>query len=507
MNLKTKNNRIIKYIGITFFLTIIIRRAWVCDDAFITFRTVDNFINGYGLTWNIVERVQAYTHPLWMFLVSFFYLFTHEPFYTVLFISILLSFCTIALFLKYFSPNTLTTILIVTCLSFSRAYVDYSTSGLENPLSYFFIILFFIYKYWGKFRNGQGRLFSLSLIASFGILNRMDLFLVFAPAMIHEFWRFGKIKGIIPIIIGQLPFILWEFFSLTYYGYLFPNTAYAKLAHGVSRMVIIRQGITYLYHSIINDTLTILVIVLGIIIPILHKDNRKMLPISIGTLLYLCYTIWIGGDFMSGRFFTIPFLTSFIVVVNAMKKTDSSSIIGVIAIMLFLGLALPFNTFTLDIKEITYASTNVDDERYYFFPGMSLVTRYQNHMQPEFKWKDQGLEYIDSGIDVTHARAIGLFGYYAGPDIYIIDGHGLADPLLSHLHSEQTSTYMSGHIVKDLPDGYRDSLPSNLNQISDPNIREYYEKVRIITRGDIFDWERFETIINMNLGKYQAWIE
>ena len=35
--------------------------AWLTEDAFITFRTVDNFINGYGLTWNTGERVQAYT--------------------------------------------------------------------------------------------------------------------------------------------------------------------------------------------------------------------------------------------------------------------------------------------------------------------------------------------------------------------------------------------------------------------------------------------------------------
>jgi len=46
----------------------VVRSAWLCDDAFITFRTADNFIHGYGLTWNVAERVQTYTHPLWLFL-------------------------------------------------------------------------------------------------------------------------------------------------------------------------------------------------------------------------------------------------------------------------------------------------------------------------------------------------------------------------------------------------------------------------------------------------------
>ncbi len=38
--------------------------AWVSDDAYITFRTVDNFVHGHGLRWNTGERVQAYTNPL-----------------------------------------------------------------------------------------------------------------------------------------------------------------------------------------------------------------------------------------------------------------------------------------------------------------------------------------------------------------------------------------------------------------------------------------------------------
>ena len=44
--------------------------AWLCDDAYITFRVVDNLPGGFGLRWNTFERVQAYTNPLWMLLVT-----------------------------------------------------------------------------------------------------------------------------------------------------------------------------------------------------------------------------------------------------------------------------------------------------------------------------------------------------------------------------------------------------------------------------------------------------
>ena len=42
--------------------------AWMCDDAYISFRSADNLIHGFGLTWNIDERVQVFTNPLWTLL-------------------------------------------------------------------------------------------------------------------------------------------------------------------------------------------------------------------------------------------------------------------------------------------------------------------------------------------------------------------------------------------------------------------------------------------------------
>ena len=76
---------------IVIYAIVILQNAWVGDDAYITFRTIDNWVNGYGLTWNVNERVQAYTHPLWVLLISLFYLFMGEAFYTVLVVSIVLS--------------------------------------------------------------------------------------------------------------------------------------------------------------------------------------------------------------------------------------------------------------------------------------------------------------------------------------------------------------------------------------------------------------------------------
>lgn len=55
------------------FTDLFLANSWVGDDAYITFRGVDNFIHGFGLRWNPVERVQAFTSPLWLLFLSPFY--------------------------------------------------------------------------------------------------------------------------------------------------------------------------------------------------------------------------------------------------------------------------------------------------------------------------------------------------------------------------------------------------------------------------------------------------
>ena len=43
------------------FLVVLVRTAWISDDALISLRTVLNVTNGFGLTFNIDERVQTFT--------------------------------------------------------------------------------------------------------------------------------------------------------------------------------------------------------------------------------------------------------------------------------------------------------------------------------------------------------------------------------------------------------------------------------------------------------------
>ncbi|MCK5219373.1 hypothetical protein KAR10_07620, partial [bacterium] len=301
-NSLAKPSRFAVYLLILVLLFIFLNNAWVSEDAYITFRAVDNFVNGYGLRWNISERVQVYTSPLWFLCVSLIYCFTHEPYYTSIAISWVSVFITGFLILRYFTQAGMKMIAAVMLLTFSKAFMDYTSSGLENPFIYLFITLFYVVYLRGP--KDDRTFLWLNLIAALGVLTRMDCLLFFAPALGYRFWHpkagssrryYIKAAG-----LGWLPFIAWELFSLFYYGFLFPNTAYAKLNTGIPRWELIPHGIDYFLNSLVMDPITLCIILLTpILICIFKKKNHW--PLMLGIALYGLYLILIGGDYMSGR--------------------------------------------------------------------------------------------------------------------------------------------------------------------------------------------------------------
>src|ERR1700689_3856022 len=116
-------------------LAVLVRTAWMSDDAEITLRCVMNFLNGYGPTFNADERVQAFTHPLWFLLISAFTPIFRNIFAATFTLSIVLSLGTWWLLLSQTATNFWSGMLAGTALLLSKAYVDFSTSGLESPLS------------------------------------------------------------------------------------------------------------------------------------------------------------------------------------------------------------------------------------------------------------------------------------------------------------------------------------------------------------------------------------
>lgn len=501
---RTVNKAILGF-SLSVYLFLLIKTAWLCDDAYITFRTVDNFINGYGLRWNVAERVQTYTHPLWMFLVAAFYFFTREVFFTSILLSIIISLITVYLLIFKLAKNFYSAVLIIIPILFTKSFIDFSTSGLENSLSHLlFIILSVVYL---RGENLQIKKFILGFLSALILLNRYDYILILLPILIFELKKTSK-KELKIFFLGFSPFIIWIIFSLWYYGFPFPNTAYAKLNTGIDRILLVREGLYYFKESFAVDPLTLTTILISFLLVIINKE-KKLLLISLGTLIYFGYIVFVGGDFMAGRFFTVPFVLS-LVVLSQIQLRKFSTLLMVVFVFILLGVVSLYRTIfneSIDFWKqiIRFDSITIMDERKFYYNGSNLVDTFKGKKMPTFHWVVDGKEMKKSEHKFFSTFSIGFQGYYAGPEIYILDKLALSDPLLSRLPSKKE--WRIGHFPRAIPEGYPESIITNSNKIVDEDLQLYYEKLRKVTRGDLFDFERLIDIINFNLGKYDYLIE
>lgn len=537
-----RNNRYILFIisAILIYLIILIRTAWMSDDAYITLRTVDNFVNGYGPVYNITERVQAYTHPLWMFLLSAGYYITNEPYYTTIALSMAISLFALGLYAFKVAPSYLSGTLGIMMFICSKAYIDYSTSGLENPLSHLLLGAYLV----SYLSSGLSfrRLLILAFIAALGGMNRMDVLLIYFPSLLYVLYKYRKLNGFLAMLIGFSPFILWELFSIFYYGFPFPNTAYAKLNTGIPAGRMLQQGLYYFADSFLMDPLTLISICIGLVVPFATR-NQKTMPISIGVLLYLFYILKIGGDFMIGRFFTIPFFCSVVMITTYKPAFGFRKAAVAFATVVLLGLASPYPNITsgsdygLDRGELEEYSEDskpeegkfiiwgnntlmnshdINDERGWYFQFTGLLTdgvvgihNMAGHVRGQIL-KETAARLALNGPITSVQGGAGMVGYYAGPMVHIVDILALVDPFLSKLDCKENWTI--GHFRRAFPEDYLKTVTNGSgfmsgNYLVDKNLREYYRKLRYIVSGDLSDVGRLKEILKINTGKYDHLLE
>jgi arabinofuranosyltransferase len=529
---------------IALYTVVLIRTAWVCDDAFITLRTVDNFVHGYGLRWNVAERVQAYTHPLWMLLLSIPYFMTREAFYTTAFLSIAVS---IAAFAVLMTRSRISIGARVACgimLLCSRSFIDYSTSGLENPLTNLLLVAFLLL--WedepagGRAgpkasespdvapRSSLRRLTLLSAIAGLAALNRLDSLLLFAPGLALVLLRHGWRRGIRPLATGFAPFALWVGFSLLYYGLPFPNTALAKLNTGIDSLTLVRHGFYYVANSLHNDPGTFTVIALALGAALIRRRARD-LAIALGILLYLVYIVKIGGDFMSGRFFAAPFLAGSILLMQMDRLPVRFARPGLAALVVLLGCITPHPPFLTGSRFGIPAVRLIDghgiaDERQYYFPTQGMITSASDWARPAANVSRMGRESRRLKTPLIIEGAVGVTGYFAGPGVHLVDYQALCDPLLSRLPivnrdpiydafmklergTEDPQGWRIGHFLRAVPKGYIRTILSGVNSLEDPELRELYSRLTGIVRGPIWSGRRLADIVRLNLGQFDRLVD
>jgi hypothetical protein len=302
--------------------------------------------------------------------------------------------------------------------------------------------------------------------------------------------------------------MLWLAFATVYYGFPLPNTYYAKVANGIPRLLLYKQGLAYVANSLRYDPITLGTVALACLAA--WKPGQAGRRAALSAVLYVAYTVSVGGDFMSGRFFTAPFLIAALVLATPATALGAPWVIGSLVLYNVLTPLAPVKTTARYEAGWPWRAQNgIKDERASYFAGTNPLFFSPFRQLPDFVWVREGQSFRAGDEKVTVQGSIGFWGLYAGPEKFLVDRNALSDPLLARLPVSPRLyfEFYAGHYFRDLPEGYLESVAQDANLLTDPVLRDYYGRIRNVTRGPMFTAARFRDIVALNVGRYRNFHE
>jgi arabinofuranosyltransferase len=409
-------------------------RAWTCDDAFITFRVVEQLLAGAGPVFNVGERVQVFTHPLWLFVLTAWRATGLTLFPGAMVLCVALFAVALGLLYAAFRDKPAALAVAFASMFLCRPIVDFATGGLETPATF----MLFCAALWAL-RTGRPRV-ALAVLALLP-LNRLDLVLLalpFAWLCARPSWR--SRAATLALLIA--PAAAWMAFSAVYYGSPLPNTALAKL--GGMHWDRWDQGMAYVVGSIANDAGSLALIVAAPIFGyrawrragMSAPDRRLLAACAAAALLGVTYPIWTGGDFMLGRF-VLPLLWSLVAMlvisfpVEALpapvRMRSAAAVLGTLAVThLITGQSTTL--LWLDLKDESYLRAvgfnGATDERRVYIPWLGAYAANRVQMKP------------DASPVTPFPRVVAMLGQngYLAPHAQVVsDIFALADPFVARI--------------------------------------------------------------------------
>lgn len=519
------------------------RLAWVSDDAIITLRTALNAAHGWGWGFNTTEAVQGYTHPLW-FLI-WLGLGSVVGNWLLVIMLVGLVFTGVAVWLVFRRGTSGPRIVLIGgLLLLSTAFVEYATSGLENPLGYLLFALM-LTVLWrsppapaGGSSGGIAGPVALGLLTAAAFLTRMDYLLLLAPMALLWAWRNRRRPRDLAVaaIAAVVPVLAWFAWAYATYGYLLPATFEAKTNIVGTPAEHISAGLTYLQVSLTTDPATALILGAGLVAAI-GWGTALMRAVMLGILAYLGYVVWIGGDFMVGRFLAVPtFLTAAMLVTLPVSFARLARLTGVSARARWAGaggivaavaaagvlLGQPSAALAAPMEpRWSHREVSVTDERALWggevrgnltrylrdrtsgtavevpeFAGLSFATVVLSLAQMEriaTDWPDAPAT-PELPTEVTAGcGGLGVLALASGPEHHWIDQCALTDRFLATLPGRKVPIVgQAGHYVREVPAGYPEAISAgDAQRVADPRLAtqlaDVWERIRSQTSASRAD--------------------
>ncbi len=289
--------------------------GYVVDDAYISFRYAQNLANGEGLVYNIGQRVEGYTNFLWVVLIAGLSKCKSgiDPLVAAQVVSLLCGGATMVLLVrtsKALHPNKPWCSLIAPLLlAANTTYCAWSTSGLETT-AFSFLTTLAVLLCANEFRHSRGTWLAVLAVICVALL-RADGFVVFAILTVVRAVEHRRRKESIfnRYMVGWLAcFVLvvgahfaWRW---SYYGYIFPNTFYAKVGSGTEQFI---RGFRYV-KSYLEGYGGALIVPL-VLVPLIRPSAEVAIRFaSLFMLGWLAYVVAVGGDGLAFHRFLVPIL-------------------------------------------------------------------------------------------------------------------------------------------------------------------------------------------------------
>lgn len=290
----------------------------IADDALISLRYAEQWVAGNGLVFNTGERVEGYTNFLWTALLALDVwiagAFSADPILIASASSAL--FAALDLLLIYalarrvWGSDALPIVLAVGYCVVDNAYTVWAIHALEGPFVAFWMLLSLLA--WQSQARRRGIWLGLSLAGLWltrpdaalfiGILlavEGLDLLAQrrqsghFPPAEFRAFWQAGLLCA---VLYGG--YFAWR---ADYYGFLLPNTFYAKLGGGVDGWA---RGLDYTARFLADRAWLPLLALLAVA----RLGSPLVRVLLLFAIAHTTYVIGVGGDFYPGHRFFVPLM-------------------------------------------------------------------------------------------------------------------------------------------------------------------------------------------------------
>lgn len=420
------------------------------DDAYISFRYGHNLVSGFGLVYNMGERVEGFSNFLWT-VISAGVIGARLPIgQGMMTLGTLFSVGTIWLTWSFVYEKTKKlglALLAAGLLAVDGSFALWSVSGMETAMFTFLVFLGAVL--FVRYRT-ERKVYLAVMIFFLASLTRLEGVIFFAITLgwwlgwsilvdrtIPKRWLFCLIA-----FIGLFgPYFWWRY---SYYGYFFPNSFYAKVNFS-NPLLPVWRGVGYLGNFFIGHLGVITIPVIGYLFTKSFKDFKLKKRQELFwqgyfvALILVCfsYVTAVGGDWSIGRFF-VPVLPRMYILLalgmgllaerffdkNFWNKPISFLAMGLIAIVLWF-------------------SSSYQGE-YWGFVKRENAGEIARERIEVGKWLKKN---VPPGT-VIAVDAAGVIPFYS--ELPTIDMFGMNDQHIAHLDNPNLGLGVAGHEKFDL---------------------------------------------------------